>query len=97
MAEGWFSRGGRLLRRLAVQWRGRARRVYRRLQHRYGPGYSRSMLMIVALTLFLPIPGTSLIAAALLIAIAESRRAVTGRRAPPAETRAVEIVAEAGH
>jgi hypothetical protein len=50
-----------------------------KLKHRYGPRYSKAMLGAAFFTFFLPIPGSLLIGAALIVVIAEVHRAISKR------------------
>jgi hypothetical protein len=53
---------------------------YNRLKKRYGPRYTKAMLLIVFLALFSPVPGTTLVAVVAVIGVAEVHRAVSRRR-----------------
>jgi hypothetical protein len=56
-----------------------AKKRYRELKSRYGPRYTYAMVSVAFFTLFLPIPGISLVSIALVIVAAELHRAYSGR------------------
>lgn len=61
--------------------------AYQRLKMRYGPRYTKTMVGTVFVALFLPIPGSTLIAVACIMLVAEVHRAVSksiGSRPPEA-------------
>jgi hypothetical protein len=64
-----------LLNALAVPVKKR----YRQLKTRYGPGYTKVMVAAVCCTLFVPIPGISLLAVTLVVAVAEVHRSISRR------------------
>src|SRR5437763_17144135 len=49
---------------------------YRRLKTRYGPRYTSVMVGAAFFTLFVPVPGLSLVSVALIVAVAEAHRRV---------------------
>jgi hypothetical protein len=53
--------------------------AYRQLQNRYGPSYTRAMMGSVFVALFVPLPGSTLLAVGLIAAIAELHRAIAKR------------------
>jgi len=59
------------------------RKRYRELKNRYGPRYASAMLSVAFFTFFSPLPGSLLVAVALIVAIAEIHRAVSRRSGLP--------------
>lgn len=59
---------------------------YGQLKNRYGPRYAKGMMAAACFTLFVPLPGISLLAVALVVAVAEAHRAIS-RRDRPRRTR----------
>jgi len=57
----------------------RTKKIYQKLQHRYGPRYTQVMLGTAFFTFFVPVPGTVLLALALVVAIAEVHRAISSK------------------
>jgi len=68
-----------------------AQKRYKQLKTRYGPRYTTVMVTAPFFALFVPIPGISLLAVALVVAVAEVHRAMS-RRGGLYKTSAVEIV-----
>jgi hypothetical protein len=50
---------------------------YRGLKNRYGPKYTKVILAVSFLTLFLPIPGSWPVGVALIMVVAECHRAIS--------------------
>ena len=55
------------------------KRRFKQLKSRYGPHYTKAMMVAVFVALFSPIPGSVLVAVALIVAIAEVHRAISRR------------------
>jgi hypothetical protein len=49
---------------------------FKQLKNRYGPGYTYAMVLAVFIALFSPVPGTTLVAIATIVLIAEIHRAI---------------------
>jgi len=78
--KNWLTRSTRWPRRL-LTWAGaQAKKRYQQLKDRYGPRYTKAMLVTVFIALFLPIPGSSLLAIGAVAAIAEIHRAISKKR-----------------
>ena len=60
-------------------------RAYRALKRRYGPRYSKAIIIAVFIALFVPLPGATLVVIGVIAAIAECHRAISTTRlaAPP--------------
>ena len=56
-------------------------RRFKQLKSRYGPRYTKAIVAAAFVALFLPIPGSVLVAIALIVVIAEVHRAMVGRDA----------------
>jgi len=71
-----------------TQWPGRlwnwaksqVKKRYRQLKDRYGPRYTKAMLVTAFIALFAPIPGATLLAVVAVAAIAEIHRAIVKKR-----------------
>jgi hypothetical protein len=73
----WMGRVRTLPRK---QWAGavsQVKRRYQQLKSRYGPHYTKAMVGAAFVALFLPIPGSVLVAIALVVVIAEIHRAIS--------------------
>lgn len=57
-----------------VAW---ATKGYQQLKRRYGPRYTSAMLGAAFVGLFLPVPGSTLLCVAVVVAIAEVHRAIS--------------------
>jgi hypothetical protein len=67
------------LRRVRTGAITRVKRTYTGLKNRYGPRYAGAMLSAAFLAMFLPLPGSSLLAVALVILAGEAHRLIAGR------------------
>jgi hypothetical protein len=52
---------------------------FKQLKSRYGPHYTKAMVGAAFVALFLPIPGSTLVAVALIVVVAEVHRAISRR------------------
>jgi hypothetical protein len=68
-----------------------ARSSYQTLNRRHGPKYTNAMLIGVFLALFFPVPGTSLVVIAIIVAIAEIHRLVSRRVHRPLDPLAFQV------
>ncbi len=60
------------LPRKAVKWGVAAvRKAFRRLKQRYGPRYTSAMVLALVVALFVPVPGATLVAVAMIVVVAE--------------------------
>jgi hypothetical protein len=68
----------------------KVKKGYRQLKSRYGPRYTKAMVGAAFVALFLPIPGSVLVAVALIVVVAEAHRAVSKRSGfPQASTKEI--------
>src|SRR5689334_174632 len=67
-------------RKLVARAIAALKKGYNRLKKRYGPRYTKALLLVVFLAFFSPVPGTTLVAVAAIMATAEVHRAVARRR-----------------
>ena len=56
-----------------------SRMRFNRLKSRYGPKYTKAMLAAAFVALFLPLPGSMVVAVALIVVIAEVHQAISQR------------------
>jgi hypothetical protein len=68
---------GALPRKVATALIAQVKKRYKELKNRYGPRYTKGMVAAALSTLFVPIPGISLLAVALVVAVAEIHRAIS--------------------
>jgi hypothetical protein len=73
----------------------RVKAGYTRLTKRHGPRYTKAMLIAGFLAFFLPLPASSLLGIALIVAIAEVHRAIAKRGGLPEATAELMTVVEA--
>jgi hypothetical protein len=66
------------------------KRRFKQLKSRYGPHYTKAMVGAAFVALFSPIPGSVLVAVALIVVIAEVHRAIS-KRDGLYKTRATEL------
>ena len=76
----WAVRARALPRQLVTGALAPLKKGYDRLKKRYGPHYTKALLLVVFLAFFSPVPGTTLVAVAAVVAVAEVHRAVSRRR-----------------
>jgi hypothetical protein len=55
------------------------KKVYEKLKDRYGPRYTKALLLVVFVSFFSPLPGSTLAGVALVVAAGEFHRAVARR------------------
>jgi hypothetical protein len=77
--DSWVVRARVLPRYGLTRAVAQVRTTYRRLKKRYGPSYTRAMVGGAFVALFLPLPGSTLLAVGLIVAIAELHRAISQR------------------
>lgn len=65
----------------------RAKKCWQQLKKRYRPKYTRAILAVMFVALFVPVPGSALLGLAIIIVIAEAHRAISQNPRCP-ETRA---------
>jgi hypothetical protein len=80
MRKSWVSRAISLPRTVVVGAKSQVKKRYQRLKDRYGPGYTRALLIITFIGFFSPIPGLTVAVIAFVVFIAEIHRAVSRRR-----------------
>jgi hypothetical protein len=80
--QAWLSRSQELPRQLLLLGVARVKKRYKQLEARYGKDYAMAILAAGIVGTAVPLPGTSLLAAAPVIALAETHRAMAPRNAP---------------
>jgi hypothetical protein len=86
-----MGRVGTLPRNVLAGAISQVKKRFKQLKSRYGPRYTKVMVGAAFVSLFSPIPGSVLVAVALIVAIAEVHRAIS-RRGGLRKTRAKEFV-----
>lgn len=72
-------RARRFLHRLVNGAQGLVKRFFRCLKDRYGPRYTKAMVLAAFIGLFLPLPGSSLVGVTFVAVVAEAHRAIFWR------------------
>jgi serine phosphatase RsbU (regulator of sigma subunit) len=75
--KSWLAKAWTWPRKLLTRTISQVKKGYRGLKNRYGPKYSKAILAVSFLTLFLPIPGSWPVGVALIMAVAECHRAIS--------------------
>jgi hypothetical protein len=78
--KSWVVKARALPRKVLARVIAQAKKRYGELKHRYGPRYTYAMVSAAFFTLFVPIPGLSVVSVVVVVAIAELHRAFSGRR-----------------
>jgi hypothetical protein len=73
----WVSRVIAFPRRIVVGAKSQVKKRYQQLKDRYGPRYTRAMLLITFIGFFSPIPGLTVAVISFVVLIAEIHRAVS--------------------
>jgi hypothetical protein len=81
--KNWVGKIRTLPRKVLTGLIAKVNKGYRQLKSRYGPRYTKAMVGAAFVALFSPIPGSVLIAVALIVVIAEVHRAVSERGGLP--------------
>jgi hypothetical protein len=89
--KSWMGRVKAMPRKVVTALIAQVTKRYKQLKNRYGPRYTKGMVAAALFTLFVPIPGISLLAVALVVTVAEIHRAIS-RRDSLRKTRAKELV-----
>jgi hypothetical protein len=89
--KGWVGKVSTLPRKVLTGVIVQVKKRFKQLKSRYGPRYTKAMVGAAFVALFSPIPGSVLIAVALIVVIAEVHRAVSERSGFP-KTSAKELV-----
>jgi hypothetical protein len=79
LQEGWAARAWALRRRGVSGALAPLGKLFAKLKRRYGPRYTYAMVLVAFLALFSPIPGSTAVVVALVVAVAEAHRAVSQR------------------
>jgi hypothetical protein len=79
MHKSWVAKAWALLRMVSRGAIAQVEKRYKQLKNRYGPRYTYAMVTAVFLTVFLPIPGVSLVCVTLIVVIAEIHRSISKR------------------
>jgi len=77
----WIVRTGAFPLKVVTEGIAQVRKRYRQLKKRYGPKYTKVMVLAVFITLFVPIPGAMLGGVALIVVIGEVHRTISKRHA----------------
>ena len=79
--ESWVARA--LPREGLTRAVARMRTINRELKNRYGPSYTKAMMSSVFIGLFLPLPGSTLLAVGAIVVVAELHRRLQKEVASP--------------
>jgi hypothetical protein len=55
------------------------KKLYQKLKDRYGPRYTKAMVLVAFLALFSPVPGSVPVGVGLIVVLAEAHRAISRR------------------
>jgi len=77
----WAARTGIFPRKVVTAGINQVKKRYRQLKNRYGPRYTKVMVVAAFITLFVPIPGVMLGGVALIVTIGEVHRTISKRHA----------------
>jgi hypothetical protein len=77
----WMARTGALPGQVATAGIAQIKKRYRQLKNRYGPKYTKAMVLAAFITLFVPIPGAMLGGIGLIVLTGEVHRTISKRLA----------------
>jgi hypothetical protein len=77
--KGWVGKVSTLPRKVLTGVIVQVKKRFKQLKSRYGPRYTKAMVGVAFVALFLPIPGSVLIAVALIVVVAEVHRSISKR------------------
>jgi hypothetical protein len=83
MQKSWLAMVTAFPRKALTGAIAQVKKRYAALKNRYGPRYTKAMLLAAFIALFVPIPGSALLAVGLVVVIAEGHRAMSKKRGPP--------------
>lgn len=78
----WGARTRSWPRKVVTGAMTQVKKRYQQLKKRYGPRYTKAMLLVVFIALFSPVPGTTFIGISVVLVIAEVHRRVSKRNGP---------------
>ncbi len=78
--KSWLAKARAFPRKVLTGSLAPAKKTYEALKNRYGPRYTKALLIAVFIALFVPIPGSTLLAVGLIVVIAEVHRKISKLR-----------------
>ncbi len=78
-AQSWLEQAKALPAAVVEKAKGRVQGIYSKLERRYGPGYAKAIVASGLAGVPLPVPGSSVLTAAPMIAVAELHRLLAGK------------------